>query len=833
MAGKQKYDVVVLGGGAVGAAALWHLADLGFSSILLERKKLTSGTTWHAAGLVGQMRLSHALATIACYGVDFIKDLAKNAGVDIGFKQPGSVSLATNLERLHEFKRLKDVTRYHGVEIEILKPEELKERYGYINVDGIVGGLFTHGDGQVNPIDMTQAIVKAARQKGAVVKEDCKITNIIIDGGKVVGVETPDGVIECKHIVLCGGMWSHEIAKSVGVSLPLQAAEHFYIVTEPLADCPRDMPVIRVPDEFAYYKEDAGKILLGAFEPGAKPWGLDGIPEDFEFHSLPEDFDHFEQVFNLAINRFPMLEAAGINLFFNGPESFTPDVKFHIGRAPNIDNFFVATGFNSTGIQTAPGAGKMIAEWIKHGYPSEDLSGNEPSRLQYYTNSKEFLKDRTTETLGLLYALHYPYRQFETGRGVRRSPFHHHMLAQGAVMSEAGGWERPGFFKGQDKQGKMVDDYRYSWFLQNWHDRAMVEAETTRDRVALYDQCSFHKFMVMGKGALPLLNHLSCNQVDVAVGKVVYTQWLNDKGGVEADLTITRLAENKFMVVTGSATGVRDLTRLQQHQSHYENVEVIDVTAGLSMLGIMGPDSRKLLSLVTGEAVEKLGNQHFPFGTSREYEIGYAPVRVSRLTYVGELGYEIYMSTDMGEYVLEKILEKGKELNLGMAGYHCLNGCRLEKGYRHFGHDMAWHDNLVESGLLFTARFNKKDFIGKQATERAVAAADKLGAPAKRLVQFYFNQPTDANNHQPPLCFHEEPIIIKGQPDKMVGMVTSGSWGYRLNKSIGMGYVNNAGGVSEDWLRNTRLAVVIADREHDITAQCQPLYDPNNQRIKA
>ena len=825
---KEKYDVVVLGGGAVGAATLWHLAEMGMSAILLERKKLTSGTTWHAAGLVGQMRLSHALAKIACYGVDFIKDLANHAGTDIGFKQPGSISLALNHERLHEYKRLKDITRYQGVKIEVLRPEELKERYPYLNVDGVVGGLYTHGDGQVNPIDMTQAMVKAARQKGAVVTENCKVTKIITKGRQVTGVETEAGTIACDNIILCGGMWSRAIAKSVGVSLPLQAAEHFYIVTEPINDCPKDMPVIRVPDEFSYYKEDAGKILLGAFEPGAKTWGLDGIPEDFEFDTLPEDFDHFEQVFNMALNRFPMLEKAGINLFFNGPESFTPDVKFHIGRAPTIDNFFVATGFNSTGIQTAPGAGKMIAEWVKHGYPSEDLSGNEPSRLQFYTNSKEFLKDRTTETLGLLYALHYPYRQFETGRGVRRSPFHNSMLAHGAVMSEAGGWERPGFFKGPDNNGKMVNDYQYSWFLQNWHDRAMGEAITTRDKVALYDQCSFHKFMVMGKDALPLLNHLSCNEVDVAIGKVVYTQWLNDHGGVEADLTITRLGDVEFMVVTGSASGVRDLTRLQKYKNQFDKVEVIDVSAGLSMVGIMGPESRKLLSLATGEAIEKIDNASFPFGTTRQFEIGYAPVRVARLTYVGELGYEIYVSTDMAEYVLEKLLAAGKDVGLGMAGYHCLNSCRLEKGYRHFGHDMAWHDNLIESGLAFTARMNKKDFIGKAATATALEKSKKHGGAERRLVQFYFND----TSAKAPLCYHEEAIVMKGKPDQMVGMVTSGAWGYRLNKSIGMGYVKNKDGVTDAWLKQQKLAIVIGDEEHDITAQLDPLYDPTNQRIK-
>ncbi|MGI9461182.1 MAG: GcvT family protein [Alphaproteobacteria bacterium] len=822
----ENYDVVVLGGGVVGAAVLWHLAELGFSSILLERKTLTAGTTWHAAGLVGQMRLSHPLAKIACYGVDFIKDLAKHIGSDIGFKQPGSISLALSDQRLHELKRLKDISRFHGVKIDIMTPQELTKRFPYINNDGVVGALYTHGDGQVNPIDMTQAIVKMARKKGAMLKENCKVTKLLKQGRTITAVETEMGIIHCKYLVLCGGMWSRDIAKSVGICLPLQAAEHFYIVTEPIAECPKDMPVIRVPDEFAYYKEDAGKILLGAFEPGAKPWGLDGIPEDFAFDSLPEDFDHFEQVFTMALKRFPILEKAGINLFFNGPESFTPDAKFHIGATPEVDNFFVATGFNSTGIQTAPGAGKIISEWIKYGYPSEDLSGNEPSRLQYYTNNKLFLKDRTSETLGLLYALHYPHRQFETGRGARRSPFHNILLKKGAVMSEAGGWERPGFFKGLNQQGQMVDDYQYSWFLQNWHDLIYGEAIATRDKVALYDQCSFHKFMVMGKDALPLLNQLSCNQIDVALGKVVYTQWLNDKGGIEADLTITRLAEEKFMVVTGSGSGVRDYARLQKYQTAYDKVAIIDVTAGVSMLGMMGAESRKLLSLITGEDIEKLNHQNFPFGTSRRLEIGYASVQVSRLTYVGELGYEIYVPSDFGEYVLEKILTHGSDVGLGLAGYHCLNSCRLEKAYRHYGHDMAWNDNLLEAGLSFTARFNKKDFIGKQATETAMANSQY---PERRLVQFYFNHATPT---KPILCFHEEPIIIKGKPDKMIGMVTSGAWGYRLDKSIGMGYIHHPDGVSPAWLKEQDLAIIIADEEHSITAQIDGLYDPANQRIK-
>lgn len=836
---QQKYDTIVIGGGAVGAATVWHLAKLGQKPLLLERKKFTSGTTWHAAGLVGQMRLTHAMAEMACYAVDYLKLLGsdKNLDVAMGFKQPGSVSVALTDERLHEFQRLADITRQQGVTIEVLEPKIMADRFPYLNMNGVVGGLWTVGDGQVNPIDMTFAMLKSAKMMGATAKEQMKVTDIILEKNQIKAVKVmADGnraemmEIACDNLVLCTGMWSRQLAEKIGVVLPLQAAEHFYIVTEPVPNCPKDMPVIRIPDEFAYYKEDAGKILLGAFEPGAKVWGLDGIPEDFEFDTLPEDVEHFEQVLDLAINRFPLLGQAGIKLFFNGPESFTPDVKFHIGAAPNVKGCYLATGFNSTGIQTAPGAGKMIAEWVVQGLPPLDLSGNEIARFQPYSITKEFLKDRTSETLGLLYATHFPNRQFESARGIRRSPFHHVLLEKGAVMAEAGGWERPGFFKGKNNKGEMVDKYHYTWFRPKWHDLAKLEAMATAEHVALYDQTCFHKFLVKGRDALNLLNRLSVSEIDTALLKVVYTQWLHPKGGILSDLTITRLQADEFLVVTGSATGARDYHYLCQAIGANEHVTITDVTAGLPMLGLMGPKSRQLLAKLTKLDLTEFSNKNFPFATSRYMEIGYAPVRVARLTYVGELGYEIYVTADFASYVLEKILAIGAEFQLNMAGYQCLNGCRMEKAYRHFGHDIAWHDNLVEAGLQFTMGRHKTNFIGREPTLQAMAQAEKLGSADKRLVALQFED----KGEQTALCYHEEPIMLmQGKEPMMVGAITSGAWGYRLDRSLGLGYIKNPKGVTAEWLQSAQFGVLIANKIEHVKISTKAFYDPDNKKIKA
>ncbi len=813
-------DIVVIGGGAVGASCFWHLVDMGFNAVLLERKKLTCGTTWHAAGLMGTMRMAHGLTRMQRYGLEFMTRLQRDH--DIGFKQNGSISVALNNERREEFLRLASICMKQGTKIDIYhKVDEFIERFPYINRENVTFGMFTPEDGQVNPIDYTQAMAREGRARGANVYEDCAVRDIIVQNGQIERVVTDKGDILTNKIVICGGMWSRELANKIGVNVALHAAEHFYAVSEASKDVPANMPVIRVPDEETYYKEDAGKLLVGAFERVAKPWGMNGIAEDHQFETLPDDMDHFGYIMEAAMNRMPFMEKLGWNLWFNGPESFTPDDKFHIGQSPNLAGCYICTGFNSTGIQVSPGAGKMLAEWVKHGRPSEDLSGNEPARLHYYTNNKNFLYDRTKETLGLLYQLHYPYKQYETGRGARRSVFHQIWLEKfNAIMGEAGGWERPNWFAPDktDKNGKPYQ-YEYSWGRQNWHQYSVAEGKATQNGVGLYDQSSFGKFMVIGPDALKVLNFISPANIDVPAGKAVYTQWLNEFGGIIADLTITRMGENQFLVVTGSAVENRDWQYLQQSLIG-ANAYAINITAGMPMLGIMGPNSRKLLEKLTGE---DCSNETFPFATSRFMNIGYADVQVTRLTYVGELGYELYVSADFAQHVLDKILEFADEFAIKPAGYHCLNGLRMEKGYRHFGHDIAWHDSLWQAGLGFVADFNKGDFIGRSATLRE--RDENKGKILRRMVQFQF-----AASDNPPLCYHEEPIMLNG---KMVGNITSGAFGYRLDRSLGMGYVSHPDGVTAEFIAGNQFHIDVATTLHPVSASLAGWYDPKNERIKA
>ncbi len=811
----NKAQVVIIGGGAVGVSCFWHLVDLGFEAVLCERKELTCGTTWHAAGLMGTMRMAHSLTRMQRYGLEFMTDLQKNH--DIGFKQNGSISVALNHERMEEFKRLASICMKQGTKIDIYNdPKEFIKQFPYINPENVVGGLFTPEDGQLDPTGYTYAMAREAKAKGGQYFENCLVEDIIVEDGVIQKVITNIGEIRTNKIVVCGGMWSRDLAKKIGVDVPLHAAEHYYCVSEPSIAVPREMPVIRVPDEEAYYKEDAGKLLVGGFEKVAKPWGMNGISPDHKFETLPEDIDQFGHVMEMAMNRMPFMEKLGWKLWFNGPESFTPDDKFHIGESPNLKGCFICTGFNSTGIQVSPGAGKMLAQWVKNGRPDEDLNGNEPSRLHSYTNNKNFLYDRTVETLGLLYQAHYPYRQYETARGARRSVWHQTWLQKfNAIMGEAGGWERPNWFAPVgEKWG-----YEYSWGRQNWHKFALQEAQATQNSVAIYDQSCFGKFIVEGKDALSVLNYISVSQIDVALGQTVYTQWLNEFGGIVADLTITRIGEVKFLVVTGSAVENRDWHRLNQAIKG-KNAVAFNATAGLPMVGIMGPNSRKLLEKLTKE---DCSNQKFPFGTSRLMDIGYAQVRITRLTYVGELGYEIYISADFAEHVVEKILEAGAEFGIKPAGYHCLNGCRMEKGYRHFGHDMAMHDSLWQAGLAFTADLNKGDFVGRDAMLRERDA--NKGKITRRLVQFQL-----AESDNPPLFYHEEAIMNHG---KMVGNITSGAFGYRIGRSIGMGYITNPDGVDAEFIKNAQFTIDIACVEYPAQAQLSAWYDPKHERIKS
>jgi glycine cleavage system aminomethyltransferase T/glycine/D-amino acid oxidase-like deaminating enzyme len=802
--------VVVIGGGAVGCSIAYHLTKLGWSDVvLLERKRLTSGTTWHAAGLVGQLRATLNMTRLAQYTAGLYATLEAETGQATGFKQRGSISVATTGERFEELLRGASMAKTFGLEIHEIGPDDIKRHWPLLNVDDVVGGVFLPKDGQTNPIDTTMALAKGARTRGARIFENTKVTAIRSAKGRATGVVTDQGEIAAEYVVIATGMWSRALGKSCGVNIPLQACEHFYIVTEDFPDLAPTLPVLRDPDHCAYFKEDAGKLLLGAFEPNAIPWAVGGIPEDFEFGELPEDFDHFTPILEAAMRRIPALETVGIRKFFNGPESFTPDVRYMLGEAPELAGLFVATGFNSTGIQSAGGAGKVLSEWIVNGHPPMDLWDVDIRRMQQFQSNKTYLTERVSESLGLLYAMHWPYRQYESARGVRTSPLYEQLASRGACFGETAGWERANWFAPEG----VTPEYRYSYKRQNWFPYAASEHRAVREACALFDQSSFAKFLVQGRDAERVLQRICANDVAVEPGRIVYTQWLNERGGIEADLTVTRLSETAYLVVTGTVCGVRDLGWLRRHIADEDHAVVTDVTSGYAMLSVMGPNSRALLGKLSGE---DLSNGAFPFATSRELEIGYAKVRASRITYVGELGWELYVPTEFARGVFAAISEAGGDFGLKLAGMHAMDSCRLEKAYRSWGHDISDEDTPLEAGLMFAVKLDKGAFIGREALLHQRDAGIK-----RRLVQFAVQDPE-------PLLYHNEPIYRDGA---IVGRTTSASYGHTLGRAVALGYVN-AAGIDAGFIAQGRWEIEVAGARVAATASLAPLYDPKSVRIR-
>ncbi|WP_339856980.1 FAD-dependent oxidoreductase [Roseovarius nubinhibens] len=807
--------VVIIGGGVVGCSVAYHLAKLGWKDVvLLERKQLTSGTTWHAAGLIGQLRASQNMTKLARYSAELYKGLEAETGVATGLRQGGSVSAALTNERLEELYRQAAMARAFGVPVEELSPKEVKEKYEHINLDGVTGGVWLPTDGQADPANIALALAKGARQNGALVKERIKVTGIKRQDRRVTGVDwaaddgSEQGHIACDMIVNCAGMWGHEVGRMAGVNVPLHACEHFYIVTEGISGLSQ-MPVLRVPDECAYYKEDAGKILLGAFEPHSKPWGMNGIPENFEFDQLPEDFDHFEPILEAACNRVPLLAEAGIHTFFNGPESFTPDDAYHLGLAPEMDNVWVAAGFNSIGIQSAGGAGHALSQWMDSGEKPFDLGDVDISRMQPFQGNKHYLFERSKETLGLLYADHFPYLQKRTARGIRRTPFHHHLLEKGAVMGEIAGWERANWFanEGQERE------YQYSWKRQNWFENARAEHMAIREGVGMYDMSSFGKIRVEGPDAEAFLNYVGGGDYSVPVGKIVYTQFLNSRGGIEADVTVTRMSETAYLVVTPAATRLADQTWMERHKGNF-NVVITDVTPGEGVLAVMGPKARDVLQAVSPNV---FSNEVNPFGTAQEIELGMGLARVHRVTYVGELGWEIYVSADMAGHAFETLYEAGQAHGLKLCGMHMMDSCRIEKGFRHFGHDITAEDHVLEAGLGFAVKTAKPEFIGRDAVLRK-----KDEGLAARMVQFKLTDPE-------PLLYHNEPVIRDGE---IVGYLSSGSYGHALGGAMGLGYVPCKGESAADVLAST-YEIDVAGTRVRAEASLKPMYDPKGERAKA
>ena len=802
--------VVIIGGGVIGCSVAYHLTKQGWNDVvLLERKQLTSGTTWHAAGLIAQLRATQNMTKLAKYSQELYGTLEAETGVATGFKRVGSITAALSDERLEEIYRQAAMARAFGVEAEEISPAEVKAKYEHLNIDGVVGGVYLPLDGQGDPANIALALAKGARLGGAIVKERVKATGVVRDGRRITGVHWEDaegqGTIACEHVVNCGGMWGREVGQMLGTSVPLQACEHFYIVTEAIAEL-QQLPVLRVPDECAYYKEDAGKMLLGAFEPKSKPWGP--IPNDFEFDQLPDDFDHFEPILEKACHRMPMLAEAGIHTFFNGPESFTPDDAYHLGLCPEMDNVWVAAGFNSIGIQSAGGAGMALAQWMDAGEKPFDLGDVDINRMQPFQGNKTYLVDRASETLGLLYADHFPSRQKATSRGVRRTPFHHQLIQERAVMGELAGWERANWFADEGQK----PEYEYSWKRQNFFENVKAEHMAVRENVGMYDMSSFGKIRVEGPDAEAFLNYIGGGDYSCPIGKIVYTQFLNNRGGIEADVTVTRLSELAYLVVTPAATRYADQVWMERHKGDFR-VVITDVTAGEGVLAVMGPNSRELLQAVSPN---DFSNNVNPFGTAQKIEIGMGLARVHRVTYVGELGWEVYVSADQAGHVFETLQAAGQDMGLKLCGMHMMDTCRIEKGFRHFGHDITCEDHVLEAGLGFAVKKDKPSFIGREA----VLAKAESGLE-NRMVQFKLSDPE-------PLLYHNEPILRDGE---IVGYLSSGGYGHALGGAIGLGYVPCKGESAAEVLGSTYEIDVMGVKVR-AEASLKPMYDPKSKRVK-
>jgi len=809
----QSAKVVIIGGGVAGCSVAYHLSKFGWKDIvLLERDQLTSGTTWHAAGLIGQLGSSATITKLRNYSLNLYKQLEKETGLSTGLKQNGSLTVATSTSRLQELKRQVTTAQLFNVEANEVSKDQIKSLYPLINTDDVIGGVHIPKDGQADPVGITNVLAKGAKQHGANFIEHCSVKKILIQNKQIVGVETNQGKIDCEYIVLASGMWSRQIAADVNVSVPLYPDEHFYILTEPVDKLNKNLPVLRDYNNCLYIKEDAGKLLVGVFEPNAKPAFMETkrVPDDFSFAELPEDFDHFEPYLMNAINRIPVLEKTGVRKFFNGPESFTPDTNYLLGETPEVKNFFVCCGFNSIGIVSAGGAGKVTAEWMMNGGVSEDIFRLDISRFEKFHSETKFITERVTETLGNLYAMHWPYKQLKTSRNQKILPYHEHLKNKGACFGEVAGFERPMWYALDGKK----PEYEYSYGYQNWYESAKHETINARKNVAFFDLTTFAKFEIEGEDVLTSLQYLCSNNIKDIPGSTTYTQMLNNKGGIEADLTVTCIKQNHFRIVTGSAVREHDKKHIRKFLNKDLNFK--DITDDYACFGIFGPKSRDLLTKIIGK---EFTNDQFPFGTGKVLELNEVSIWFQRLSYVGELGWELYIPIDQAKKIYEKIDKEGKNFNLVHAGAHAMDIMRMEKGYLHWGHDISPAENPFEAGLGFAVKLNREyDFIGKKNLIEAKTNQKK------QFAMFTLDQ-TDPGF---PLLLHDEPIYYEG---KIIGETTSGNFSFNYNKNMAFGYIES--NIDKSVVKDNFFEIEVEKMKYKAHLEINPLHDPKNSLIKS
>ncbi|MGB7096787.1 MAG: FAD-dependent oxidoreductase [Anaerolineales bacterium] len=810
----SRKQVVIIGGGVIGCSIAYHLTQLGWRDVLLlERKQLTAGTTWHAAGLVEAGGFFDATKIeMAKYTRELYQSLEGETGQSTGYNPVGYLEFACSPSRLEGLRRVADFDRGFGVNVEQLSPTEVKKKWPLAYTEDILAGFFTPGDGRVNPIDVTMALAKGARMGGAQIVEEVEVTGIKQDKGRVCGVITDQGEIEAEYVVNCAGIWAHQIGKLAGVNVPLQAAEHYYLITEPIDGIHGELPVLVDLDRYAYYREETGGVLLGLFEPVAEPWGLDGIPKDFSFGEITPNWDRMMPYIEAAMQRIPVLENAGIHKLFCGPESFTPDLEPMMGQAPELDNYYVAAGFNSLGILLGGGAGRVMAQWITDGTPDVDVTEIDISRMLPFQNNPGYLKDRTVELLGFMFEDPYPNRIFESARGARKSAFHDRLAAAGAYFSTYAGWEYPAWFAPKGIEPKV----EYSWGRQNWFEYSAAEHRAAREGVTLMDYSVMGKILLQGGDAEKVLNRICANNVAVPEGRTVYTQWLNKHGRIEADLTVTRLAEDQYLILTGDGTITQVQAWLRRNTPPDSNTTFTNITSAYSVLNIQGPKSRDFLSRVTHA---DLSNNAFPFLTSQEIDIGYATVRAIRVTYVGELGWELYIPTEFSLHVFDMLVEAGQDMDLKHIGLQALDTLRLEKAYRDYGNDIDNMDTPLEVGLSFFVDFDKPGgFIGRQALLKHKETGLKY-----RLVQFLLDDPE-------PLLYYGEPIFRNGE---RVGYIMSGGYGHTLGGCVGVGPVENEDGIATpDYIHSGTYEIEVAGERYPARASLKPMYDPKLLRVR-